>query len=270
MDLLHGVVAVLCGGLVGFTLGLIGGGGSIMATPLLLYVVGLPPHVAIGTGALAVSANAFGNFGGYARQGIVRWQCAILFSIVGVLGAALGSVLGKQVDGKQLIFLFAILMVVVGILMLRRKERPTSSAEGSDSGRLCRLWQPASRNQWPLLGMALAVGILSGFFGIGGGFLIVPGLLFATGMPMICAIGSSLLAVGAFGLTTAISYGASGLVDWIVALEYIAGGFAGGMLGMALTKSLAGRKSALNRVFAGFVFVVAAYMLYRNAAVVHL
>lgn len=270
MDLLHGGIAVLCGGLVGFTLGLIGGGGSIMATPLLLYVVGLPPHVAIGTGALAVSTNAFVNFGGYARQGIVRWQCAILFSIVGIVGATIGSVLGKQVDGKRLIFLFAILMVVVGILMLRRKERPTGSAEGQDSGRLCRLWHPASRNQWPLLGTALTVGILSGFFGIGGGFLIVPGLLLATGMPMICAIGSSLLAVGALGLTTAISYGASGLVDWIVAIEYIAGGFAGGMLGMALTKHLASRKSALNRIFAGFVFVVAAYMLYRNAGAMHL
>ncbi|GAB0117082.1 sulfite exporter TauE/SafE family protein [Acidisoma sp. 7E03] len=270
MDLLHGALAIVCGGLVGFTLGLIGGGGSIMATPLLLYVVGLSPHVAIGTGALAVSANAFGNFGGYARQGIVRWQCAILFSIVGVLGAAAGSFLGKQVDGKQLIFLFAILMIVVGLLMLRRRERPSPSMGEQTGGQLCRLWQPAARHQWPLLGTALAVGLLSGFFGIGGGFLIVPGLLFATGMPMICAIGSSLLAVGAFGLTTAISYGASGLVDWTVALEYIAGGVVGGMIGMALTKTLAGRKSALNRIFAGFVFVVAAYMLYRNAAALHI
>jgi uncharacterized protein len=67
MDLLHPVLAVLCGALIGFTLGLIGGGGSIMATPLLLYVVGLQPHVAIGTGALAVSINAFANFGGHAR-----------------------------------------------------------------------------------------------------------------------------------------------------------------------------------------------------------
>ncbi|GAB0114554.1 sulfite exporter TauE/SafE family protein [Acidisoma sp. C75] len=265
MDLLHAALAILCGGLVGFTLGLIGGGGSIMATPLLLYVVGLSPHAAIGTGALAVSANAFANFGGYARQGIVRWQCAILFSIVGVAGATLGAFIGKQVDGKQLIFLFALLMIAVGVLMLRRKERPAGDAEARDSGKLCRLWQPTARSQWPLIGTALAVGALSGFFGIGGGFLIVPGLLFATGMPMICAIGSSLLAVGAFGLTTAISYSTSGLVDWTVALEYILGGFAGGMLGMRLTKGLAGRKGALNRIFAAFIFVVALYILYRNA-----
>lgn len=111
---------------------------------------------------------------------------------------------------------------------------------------------------------ALLVGTLSGFFGIGGGFLIVPGLLFSTGMPMIFAVGSSLLAVGSFGLTTAVNYAISGLVDWPVAAEYIAGGIIGGWIGMRLSIRLAPRKAALNRVFAGFVFVVAAYMLYRN------
>ncbi|HVY16272.1 MAG TPA: sulfite exporter TauE/SafE family protein, partial [Rhodopila sp.] len=134
MDWLHGGLAILCGSLVGFTLGLIGGGGSIMATPLLLYVVGLSPHVAIGTGALAVSANAFSNFGGYARQGLVRWQCAILFSVVGVVGATLGSFAGKQVDGKRLLFLFAILMIVVGVLMLRRKDRAAAMAGPGKGG----------------------------------------------------------------------------------------------------------------------------------------
>ncbi len=114
-------------------------------------------------------------------------------------------------------------------------------------------------------GAALLVGVLSGFFGIGGGFLIVPGLLFSTGMPMICAVGSSLLAVGGFGLTTAINYGCSGLVDWTVAAEYIAGGVAGGLLGMRLCNRLAPHKDALNKVFAGFVFIVALYMIYRNA-----
>jgi uncharacterized protein len=111
---------------------------------------------------------------------------------------------------------------------------------------------------------ALLVGMLSGFFGIGGGFLIVPGLLFSTGMAMIFAVGSSLLSVGSFGLTTAVNYAVSDLIDWPVAAEYIAGGIAGGLLGMRLSMHLASRKDALNKVFAGFVFVVAAYMLYRN------
>ena len=273
MDLLHPALAILSGTLVGFTLGLIGGGGSIMATPLLLYAVGLQPHVAIGTGALAVSVNAFANFGGHARAGNVRWRCALIFSVIGVAGAVVGSMLGKAVNGKQLLFLFAILMIVIGVVMLRRKNQPASPADaqaGRPTAGVCQVWSPATRNPLPIAAAALAVGTLSGFFGIGGGFLIVPGLLFSTGMPMICAIGSSLLAVGTFGLTTAASYGLSGLIDWPVASEYLVGGLAGGLVGMRLATGLASRKATLNRIFATLVFAVAGYMLYRNAGVVSL
>ena len=252
MHLMQAVLAILCGGLVGFTLGLIGGGGSIMATPLLLYVVGLAPHQAIGTGALAVSVNAFINCAGHARAGNVRWRSAIVFAVSGMAGAALGSTLGKAFDGKRLLFLFAILMIVVGILMLRR--RPAAPA-GEQPGSLLRV-----------IAAALVVGTLSGFFGIGGGFLIVPGLLFSTGMPMLFAVGSSLLAVGTFGMTTAANYAMSGLVVWPIAGEYIAGGVAGGLAGMALASRLAPRKTLLNQVFAAVVFIVAIYMLYQNSA----
>jgi uncharacterized membrane protein YfcA len=260
MDIVQMILAVLCGSIVGFTLGLIGGGGSIMATPLLLYVVGLPPHVAIGTGALAVSANSFINFGGHARSGNVRWRSAILFAVIGMAGAAIGSTLGKTFDGQRLLFLFAVLMVVVGVMMLRRGSRPPGAA-----GVSAETFTPGAIAKVTVA--ALIVGMLSGFFGIGGGFLIVPGLLFSTGMPMILAVGSSLLAVGSFGLTTAVNYGWSGLVDWQVAAEYIVGGIAGGLIGMRLCNHLAPRKAALNKVFAGLVFVVAAYMLYRNLGV---
>lgn len=255
---MHSVLALLSGALVGFTLGLIGGGGSIMATPLLLYVVGLPPHEAIGTGALAVSVNAFANFGGYARAGKVRWRSAVLFAAVGVIGAAIGSSIGKVVDGKRLLFLFALLMIAVGILMLRRGRLAVARPAAEPPGRRPAVNVPA------VIGAALLVGLLSGFFGIGGGFLIVPGLLFSTGMPMLDAVGSSLLSVGSFGATTAANYAASGLIDWLIAAEYIVGGILGGFLGMRLAVGLAVRKAMLNQVFAGFVFAVAAYMLYRN------
>lgn len=187
-------LAVLSGIVVGFTLGLIGGGGSILATPLMLYVVGLAPHAAIGTSALAVSANAFVNFGGHARKGNVRWRSAVIFAIVGVVGALAGSTLGKAFDGKRLLFLFAILMIVVGVLMLRRRSAPAAKAAPGEERLTLHMVLMVSA-------AALVVGALSGFFGIGGGFLIVPGLLFSTGMPMIFAIGSSLLSVGTFGLT---------------------------------------------------------------------
>lgn len=256
MDLLQPFLAVLSGSFVGFTLGLIGGGGSVMATPLLLYVVGLQPHVAIGTGAVAVSATAFANFRHHARAGNVWWRCAIQFSVVGVIGAAVGSLIGKQVDGQRLLFLFAIFMVAIGVLMLRRKENPKTDAR--------ELRGRASGNPITLIATSFVVGVLSGFFGIGGGFLIMPGLLFATGMPMICAIGSSLLAVGVFSLTTSVSYGLSGLIDWPVAAEYLLGGVAGGLWGTLLSTRLAPHKTTLNRIFASLVFIVAIYMLYRT------
>ena len=248
------VPALASGGLVGFSLGLVGGGGSILATPLLLYVVGVAsPHVAIGTGALAVSINAYANLLGHARKGHVRWLCAAVFAAVGTLGALLGSSLGLVVDGTRLLLLFGALMVVVGLLMLR----PRGVGRGEE--------RPVERRTCALTAAAaLATGGASGFFGIGGGFLIVPALVFATGMPMINAIGSSLLAVGTFGLATALNYARSGLVDWVVAVQFISGGVAGGILGMLLATHLSKGKATLNRIFAALILTVAIYVIFKN------
>jgi hypothetical protein len=248
------LTAVGCGVFVGFALGLIGGGGSILATPMLLYLVGVPPHVAIGTGALAVSVNAFANFAVHARARTVRWGPGALFALVGAGGALLGSNIGKAVDGRHLILAFAGMMVAVGASMLRPR-RGGSAATAMTARAAARV-----------AGVGLAVGLLSGFFGIGGGFLIVPGLIFATGMPMLNAIGTSLLAVGTFGLTTALNYSLSGLVAWPVAAEFIAGGVLGGWLGTRAAVALAPRRNTLVRLFAGLVFAVAAYIIWRSLA----
>ncbi|MCA7119668.1 MAG: sulfite exporter TauE/SafE family protein [Acidibrevibacterium sp.] len=246
-------LAVLCGAVVGFVLGLIGGGGSILATPLLLAVVGLPPHQAIGTGALAVAVNAFANLVSHARAGHVRWRRAGVFALVGALGAALGSTLGKAFDGERLLALFALLMLVVGVLALRDQRAAPAEAQP----------RPLAHELPRLVATALGVGLLSGFFGIGGGFLIVPGLLFATNLSMIEAVGSSLLSVGSFGLTAAVNYALSGLVAWGVAAEFVAGGVGGGLLGLLVARHLAARRSALRRVFAAIVLVVGVYLLIR-------
>lgn len=250
--------AIGSGALVGFSLGLIGGGGSILATPLLLYVVGVAqPHIAIGTGALAVSATAFINLASYARTGAVRWRCAVVFAVVGTLGAFVGSSAGKLVDGNRLLFLFGLVMLAVGALMLRPRSE-TAAPERDADLKTCLL----------TAGIAFLTGMASGFFGIGGGFLIVPGLLLATRMPMINAVGSSLLAVGCFGLATAINYAFSGLVDWFVAGQFIAGGIVGGLFGMAFANRLSRSKDALKRIFACVILVVAAYVLYQSGFVV--
>ena len=112
----EGLVDAAAGSLVGFSLGLVGGGGSILAVPLLIYVVGVTdPHLAIGTSAVAVAVNAALNLVAHARSGRVKWPCALVFAGAGVAGAALGSVVGKATDGQKLIALFAGLMIVIAL-----------------------------------------------------------------------------------------------------------------------------------------------------------
>lgn len=254
MDALQAGLALASGSLVGFTLGLVGGGGSVLAVPLLVYLVGITnPHVAIGTSAVAVAANAFLNLLNHGRKGNVKWRCATVFTLAGVLGAVGGAWFGRQVDGDQLLAMFAVLMMVVGGLMLRNRN-----SEGLPHVTL-------GRDNFPkLVGFGLATGLLSGFFGIGGGFLIVPGLIAATGMPITNAMASSLLAVTGFGLTTSASYSSAELVNWAVAGVFIAGGFAGGLVGTRVAQRVGQRRGALNILFAGLIFTVAAYMLART------
>jgi uncharacterized membrane protein YfcA len=157
------------------------------------------------------------------------------------------------VNGDRLLFLFGILMLVVGAVMLRPRKAAAAGERKSD----------ARTYAFTAL-VAFVVGITSGFFGVGGGFLIVPGLILATGMPMINAVGSSLLAVGSFGLATAVNYTVSGLVDWQLAAEFIAGGVIGGVSGSAFANRLAGSKTSLDRAFVAIIFIVAVFILYRS------
>ncbi|MCQ8279264.1 sulfite exporter TauE/SafE family protein [Acetobacteraceae bacterium KSS8] len=248
------ILTMASGAIVGLTLGLIGGGGSILATPLLLYVVGIhSPHVAIGTSAVAVSANAYANLVAHWRRGTVWWRCAAVFALIGTAGALVGASLGVLLDGRRLLLIFGIVMLVVGALMFRPRSETGDMSRPVDL-RMCLATGSA----------AVIAGLASGFFGIGGGFLIVPALIFATGMPTMSAVGSSLLAVGTFGLATALSYASAGLVDWSLAGGLILGGVVGGSVGVALAARLSTRKAALGRIFAVLVIVVAIYMILRN------
>jgi uncharacterized protein len=251
---MQGVLGLASGSLVGFSLGLVGGGGSVLAVPLMVYVVGVPdPHVAIGTSAIAVAANAAVNLSNHARGGTVRWACALTFAAAGIIGALVGSIFGKMLDGQKLLALFALVMLVIAALMLKTRSR---------------IGLPDVRISWSnmpaIVGLGLATGTLSGFFGIGGGFLIVPALMLATGMSIMNAVSSSLVAVTAFGLTTAASYAWSGLISWGLAGLFIAGGIAGGLIGTRSARLLAERRGALNIVFAAVIIAVALYMLVRS------
>lgn len=260
MDLAFASVAMtlLSGGLIGLVLGLVGGGGSILAVPLLVYVVGVPSaHAAIGTGAIAVALNAASSLAGHARAGTVKWRCAAVFAAAGVVGAALGAEAGKAVDGKRLLALFGLVMIGVGISMLRKRK----TARKPD----VRLTRETAPELLPrLVPIGVVVGLFAGFFGIGGGFLIVPGLMLATAMPLTSAIGTSLVAVAALGLTTASSYALSGYVDWPVAALLVAGGIIGGLAGIRLGRTVSSRKRVLDLGFAGIVIAVGTYVVLKG------
>jgi uncharacterized membrane protein YfcA len=158
-----------------------------------------------------------------------------------------------MVDGQKLLALFALVMMVIAMLMLKTRARI-----GIPDVKMSMANLPA------IAGFGLATGTLSGFFGIGGGFLIVPALMAATGMPIMNAVSSSLLAVTTFGLTTAASYAWSGLVAWDLAGLFVAGGIAGGLAGTRLARHLSERRGALSVVFSIVIAAVALYMLTRS------
>ena len=175
------------------------------------------------------------------------------FAAAGIIGAFVGSIFGKMVDGQKLLALFAMVMIDLAMGMLKTRARI-----GLPDVKFSMSNMPA------IVSLGLATGTLSGFFGIGGGFLIVPALMLATGMPIMNAVSSSLVAVTAFGLTTAASYAWSGLISWGLAGLFVAGGISGGLIGTRLARLLADRRGALNVLFAAVIVAVALYMLLRS------
>ncbi len=245
------ILSVISGLIVGFSLGLIGGGGSILAIPLLIYFVGFDhPHIVIGTTALAVSINAFLNLVPHARKKHVNFKKGVLFSIPGVVGVLIGAELGLLTPGNKLLFIFAILMIVIAVYMLKRKCVNVAV-------------EPAHKESYEkLLSIGLLVGFASGFFGIGGGFLIVPGLIYAGALNIIQAVGTSLVSVGVFGLVTAVRYSLNGDVNLIISALYIVGGIFGGWIGTYYSSKVS--KRLLTKIFAIIIILVAIYMLYMN------
>ncbi|AWR99664.1 sulfite exporter TauE/SafE family protein [Metallosphaera hakonensis] len=268
------ILAIIAGLLVGFSLGLIGGGGSILAVPLLLYFVGLATvpsqytsstvlasqyintvdHMALGTTALAVGLNAYINSYMHFRRGNVKLLEGVSFTIPGVAGATLGSYVSHITPGKSLLFFFGILMIVVALLMLR--QRSADRVKGIPDGGLARL------SLVKIIPSGLLVGFASGFFGIGGGFLIVPGLLFSTGLCMIKAVGTSLIAVGTFGMTSAIVYSIYGYVLPVISLLYLVGGVVGGYAGASISSKMP--RGMLRKIFAVIIILVAIYIIVLN------
>ena len=244
------LLAGMSGGVVALLLTVFGGGGSVLAVPLLLYVVGVrDPHVAIGVSAAGVSLNALTALAGQARAGRVRWPCATVFAVTGAAAAWVGSSVAKAIDGRHLLLAFAAAMAMVGLAMLSSRK-----GDGDPGVRLNRDMAPR------VAASGAGVGVAAGFFGIGGGFLIVPGLMWATGMTLAAAQATSLLSVAAFGASTAVNYSLSGLVDWTLVGAMTVGGAAGTGAGLPLASRLGADAALGRRLFAGLILVVAAYV----------
>jgi uncharacterized membrane protein YfcA len=251
-------LAAMSGMIVALFLTVFGGGGSVLAVPLLLYVVGVrDPHVAIGVSAAGVSLNALTALVGQARAGRVRWPCAVVFALFGVAGAWAGSSLAKTIDGHQLLLFFALAMAAVGAAMLR-----PARDEGSATVRLSP--RTAARLAPRLALSGAGVGAAAGFFGIGGGFLIVPGLMAAAGMTLALAQATSLVSIAAFGASTAVNYSLSGLVSWPLVAAMTAGGFLGTLAGLPISRRLGAHATLGRQSFAALILITAAYVAWRS------
>ena len=246
------IPSLLSGLIIGLFLAMFGGGGSVLAVPLLIYCVGITdPHMAIGTSAAAVAVIAMFNLMGHWKTGTIKWPCATLFGTFGIIGSLGGSTLAKQIDGSILLIGFSMVMAAIGLSMLRIPK-----SNGADTARLNR--KLALR----IIPLALIIGFAAGFFGIGGGFLIVPGLMLATHMPLHNAVGSSLFSVVLFGAATSANYAFSGWVNFPIVGFVLLGGILGGVIGLKFSKLLKSHILLGRRLFATMIIGVAGYVGY--------
>jgi hypothetical protein len=258
--------AVLLGLPVGLALGLVGGGGSILTVPILIGLLGLEPKLATTASLVIVTANALVALVGYGRGNaggkLVRYGTAFTVAAAGLMGSALGTFGNHLVDARALTLAFAALMTVIAVRMLSDTipSRSGSSDPGSNDTDSSHLNEPSSERPG-LLKLVLVgtlIGLTTGFFGVGGGFIIVPGLVWL-GLPMRQAVPTSLLVIalnGLVGLVLRVAVG-SGLALGF-ALPMILGGAIGSSLAVRIAPQLGNR--GLARVFAGLVFGLAAYM----------
>jgi uncharacterized protein len=243
------------GALIGLLLGLVGGGGSILTVPILVYVIGLDVRAATATSLAIVGTSALAGAIAHARAGRVNVRVAGFFGVFGLAGAFAGTWLNHRVSGPWILLLFGALMLVVAGRMWLRGARPSLAAEAEDDG-----------IGWKVPLSGLVVGLLTGFFGVGGGFLIVPALALALGMPMAMAVGTSLAIIAINSVSSIAAHMGTAELDVPVALLFIAGGLGGAFLGSRWAGRIDERQ--LSRAFAVLVAAVGVYLFVRNGILV--
>ncbi len=269
-------LAIVFGVFVGFALGLTGGGGGIFAVPLLVYGLGVGARAAVGVSLASVGGTALFGVVPRIARGEVELRTGFLFALFGMLGAPVGTYLSSLIPETTLLILFGMLMLVVALQMWRKSKTPElpqelcstdedskrSTCQRDEDGTL-RLTSPCAML---LAGIGLVTGVLSGMFGVGGGFVIVPALVLFSGMKIHRAVATSLLVIFLVSVSGVTSYLASGNeMSWEIAVQFLLGGFAGMWLGGRVAKRLKG--PTLQRVFAGGVILVALFVISKSVFV---
>ncbi|MCA9125877.1 MAG: sulfite exporter TauE/SafE family protein [Planctomycetales bacterium] len=271
-------LAVLFGSIVGFALGLTGGGGGVFAVPLLVYGLAIAPREAVGISLAAVGGTAM--FGAISRllRGEVELRTGLLFSLAGMVGAPVGAYWSKLVPERLLLVLFALLMFAVAYRMWSKAKNPkvasgvcSTESDRPRNGRdrsACQrdkdgTLRLTSRCARLLVLVGLLTGVLSGMFGVGGGFVIVPALVLFSGMAIHQAVGTSLFVIVLVSVSGVISHMAAGNpLSLEVAIQFMIGGFAGMWLGNVVATHLKG--PTLQKAFSFAVVLVAMFVIVKS------
>lgn len=271
-------LSMIFGALVGFSLGLTGGGGAIFAVPLLVYGLGVAPREAVGISLVAVGATSFVGFLGRWRARKVEVRTGMVFAVAGMLGAPVGLWLSSLISESVLLTLFAILMLIVALRMWSNASEPAiaglpiaCSTQAADvDGPICRRdingnLLLTSRCAWLLAAVGIVTGVLSGLFGVGGGFVIVPALVLFSGMAIHRAIGTSLLVITLVSISGIASHLFAGRsISAETTALFVMGGVAGLLLGNLTGRRLSG--PALQKVFAVAIVAVALFVIVRTVS----
>ncbi|OYP37496.1 sulfite exporter TauE/SafE family protein [Rhodopirellula sp. MGV] len=268
-------LAILFGAVVGFALGLTGGGGGVFAVPLLVYGLSVAPREAVGVSLASVGGTALFGVTPRLFRGEVELRTGLLFAIAGMIGAPIGNYLSGLIPENVLLILFGLLMFVVAWRMWAKSRQAATAKPASDpvaketcepstcqrdqDGRL----RLTSKCAVLLAGVGLMTGVLSGMFGVGGGFVIVPALVLFSGMAIHQAVATSLMVIVLVSISGVSSYVSSGSeLSWQLVLQFMIGGFAGMWVGGLVAKRLKG--ATLQKVFASGVILVAIFVISKS------